>query len=354
MIRLNALILSLVTLFAAPAFAVLPETAVIEAEMDALLEENGISGALVLVQEHGERRIITRGVADRTSRSPIPETAQLRIASIGKIHTAAIIHSLIRDGALSLDDRLADRVASHWIDGIANADQATVRQLLTHTSGIPDYYDDVWFQTVNSVQGNTPQRTLGYIHGRPADFPPGEGYGYSNTNYQYLALIAEAVSGETFEALIQTRLIQPLGLEATSYNHPLNGLDLIHGYGTPEDPQRDVHDLIENHGPDGGVFTSASDLADTLTALFSPDGRLSDIGDLMLSDEVDRGEGRSRALGPMRIRDPRGLDVVMHGGSIAGYASLALYELNSGAIIIVHLSADRPDLAGQLVRTLLE
>ena len=354
MIRLNALILSLVTLFAAPAFAVLPETAVIEAEMDALLEENDISGALVLVQEHGERRIITRGVADRTSLSPIPETAQLRIASIGKIHTAAIIHSLIRDGQLSLDDRLADRVSSHWIDGVANADQATVRQLLTHTSGIPDYYDDVWFQTVNSVQGNTPQRTLGYIHGRPADFPPGEGYGYSNTNYQYLALIAEAVTGESFDTLIETRLIAPLGLRATSYNQPLNGGDLIHGYGTAADPDRDVYDLIENHGPDGGVFTSAADLADTLTALFSSDGRLSELGELMLSEDIDRGDGRSRTLGPIRIRDPRGLDVIMHGDSIAGYASLAIYELNTGTIVVVHLSADRPDLAGRLVQTLLQ
>ena len=354
MIRLTALIVALVTLFASPASARLPATPEIEADVDALLEEHGISGAVVLVREQGEQRIITRGVTDRTTLAPIPQSVQLRIASIGKIHTAAIIHSLIRDGQLSLDDRLADLVAPHWLEGVANANEATVRQLLTHTSGIPDYYDDVWFQTVNTVQGNTPQRTLGYIHGRVADFPPGEGYGYSNSNYQYLALIAEAVSGQRFKSLVETRLIEPLGLEATSYNEPLEGRDLIHGYGAPENPDRDTHVLIENHGPDGGVFTSASDLADTLTALFSADGALTDLGQLMLSEEVDRGDGRSRALGPMRIRDPRGLDVVMHGGSIAGYASMAMYELNTGMIIIVHLSADRPDLAGQLVRQLLQ
>ncbi|WP_306016842.1 serine hydrolase [Oceanicaulis sp. MMSF_3324] len=354
MIRLSALILASLTLLTSPAFARLPATPEIEAEVDALLVENGISGAVVLIREQGEKRIITRGVTDRTTLAPIPQSVQLRIASIGKIHTAAIIHSLIRDGQLSLDDRLADLVAPHWVEGIANADQASVRQLLTHTSGIPDYYDDVWFQTVNTVQGNTPQRTLGFIHGRPADFPPGEGYGYSNSNYQYLALIAEAVSGQSFGTLLQRRLIEPLNLEATSYNEPLEGRDLIHGYGAPNDPDRDAYALIGNHGPDGGVFTSASDLADTLTALFSADGALADLGQLMLSEEVDRGEGRSRALGPMRIRDPRGLDMIMHGGSIAGYASLAIYELNTGMIIIVHLSADRPDLAGQLVRQLLQ
>lgn len=354
MIRLIALVLASITLLASPAFARLPATPEIEAEVDALLEENGISGAVVLVREQGEQRIITRGVTDRTTLAPIPQSVQLRIASIGKIHTAAIIHSLIRDGQLSLDDRLTDLVAPHWVEGVANADQATVRQLLTHTSGIPDYYDDVWFQTVNTIQGNTPQRTLGYIHGRAADFPPGEGYGYSNSNYQYLALIAEAVSGQRFKSLVETRLIEPLGLEATSYNQPLEELDLIHGYGTPDDPNRDAYELIENHGPDGGIFTSAADLADTLTALFSPDGDLAELGQLMLSEEVDRGDGRSRTLGPMRIRDPRGLDVVMHGGSIAGYASLAMYERNTGMIIIVHLSADRPDLAGQLVRQLLQ
>ena len=102
------------------------------------------------------------------------------------------------------------------------------------------------------------------------------------------------------------------------------------------------------------MFTSAADLADTLTALFSSDGRLSELGELMLSEDIDRGDGRSRTLGPIRIRDPRGLDVIMHGGSIAGYASLAIYELNTGTIVIVHLSADRPDLAGRLVQTLLQ
>ena len=354
MTRLLPIAVLIAWLIPISALAALPDTPTTEAAIDAILEEGEITGAVVLVEDSEGRRIITRGAANRQTGAPIPEDAQLRIASIGKVHTAAVIHSLIAEGLISLDDRLADLVAPHWVDGIANAQAATVRQLLTHTSGIPDYYDDVWFQTVNTVQGNTPQRTLGYIHGRPADFAPGEGYGYSNSNYQYLALIAEAVTGESFDTLIETRLIAPLGLRATSYNQPLNGGDLIHGYGTAADPDRDVYDLIENHGPDGGVFTSAADLADTLTALFSSDGRLSELGELMLSEDIDRGDGRSRTLGPIRIRDPRGLDVIMHGGSIAGYASLAIYELNTGTIVIVHLSADRPDLAGRLVQTLLQ
>lgn len=354
MTRLLPIAVLIAWLIPISALAALPDTPTTEAAIDAILEEGEITGAVVLVEDSEGRRIITRGAANRQTGAPIPEDAQLRIASIGKVHTAAVIHSLIAEGLISLDDRLADLVAPHWVDGIANAQAATVRQLLTHTSGIPDYYDDVWFQTVNTVQGNTPQRTLGYIHDRPAEFPPGEGYGYSNSNYQYLALIAEAVTGERFSALMQARITDPLNLEATSYNQALNGGDLIHGYGAPDEPERDVYALIENHGPDGGVFTSASDLADTLIALFSPEGELSELGRLMLSEEIDRGDGRSRALGPMRIRDPRGLDVVMHGGSIAGYASVAMYELNTGMIIIVHLSADRPDLAGQLVRRLLQ
>lgn len=354
MTRLLPIAILFLLLVPVEALGALPETPNIEAEIDAILEEGDVAGAMVLVQDHEGRRIITRGVANRQTGVPIPEDAQLRVASIGKVHTAAVIHSLISEELISLDDRLADLVAPHWVDGIANAQTATVRQLLTHTSGIADYYDDVWFQTVNTVQGNTPQRTLGYIHGRPAEFAPGEGYGYSNSNYQYLALIAEAVTGERFDALMQARIIGPLNLQATSYNQALGSGDVIHGYGAPGEPERDVHTLIENHGPDGGVFTSASDLANTLSALFSPEGELSELGQLMLSEEIDRGDGRSRALGPMRIRDPRGLDVIMHGGSIAGYASLALYELNTGMIIIVHLSADRPDLAGQLVRRLLQ
>ncbi|MBL4544525.1 MAG: serine hydrolase [Oceanicaulis sp.] len=79
--------------------------------------------------------------------------------------------------------------------------------------------------------------------------PAGEGYGYSNSNYQYLALIAEAVTGERFDALMQARIIGPLNLQATSYNQALEDGDVIHGYGAPDEPERDVFTLIENHGP---------------------------------------------------------------------------------------------------------
>ncbi|MFY0636751.1 serine hydrolase domain-containing protein [Maricaulis maris] len=321
--------------------------------IDTALAENDIPGAIVLLDIAGERVSIARGLADRETGLAMETTFLLRAASIGKLHTAAVVHQLILNGDLSLDMSLVDLVAPHFLEGVANADQATIRQLLNHTSGIPDYYDDSWFAQVNAVEGNTADRALAHIRGAPADFPPGTQHAYSNTNYQYLALAAEAVTGQTLDSLYHQFVFTPLGLVATGYNIQFDPRDRIHGYGSVLDPEQDVYELLENNGPDGGIFTTADELADFLAAVFAEDGRLQAIGASMMSDLYDRGEGRYRALGPTYVEHPLGFTAVTHGGSIAGYGTIAIRLLSQDATIIVHVNRDRPDIAGQLARQIL-
>jgi len=321
--------------------------------IDAALAENDIPGAIVLLDIAGERTIIARGLADRDTGLEMEASFLLRAASIGKLHTAAVIHQLILNGDLSLDMALTDLVEPHWLDGVANADQVTIRQLLNHTSGIPDYYDDRWFAEVNALEGNTAERTLAHIRGAPADFPPGTGHAYSNTNYQYLALAAEAATGQSLDSLYQQFVFAPLDLSATGYNIQFDPRDRIHGYGSELDPEQDVYDLLENNGPDGGIFTTAGELADFLAAVFAEDGRLNAIGASIMSDLHDRGEGRYRALGPTYVEHPLGFTAITQGGSIAGYATIAIRLLSQDATVIVHVNRDRPDIAGQLARQIL-
>ncbi|WP_323761568.1 serine hydrolase domain-containing protein [Maricaulis sp.] len=323
------------------------------ARIDAALAENDIPGAIVLLDIEGSRMTIARGVANRETGLAMQTTHLMRAASVGKLHTAAVIHQLILNGELSLDMKLADVVEAHWLEDIANADQATIRQLLNHTSGIPDYYDDGWFAHVNTVDGNTPERTLAHIRGAAADFPPGTDHAYSNTNYQYLALAAEAVTGQSIDALYRELVFEPLGLSATGYNIQFDPADRIHGYGSELDPEQDAFELLENNGPDGGIFTTADELADFLAALFDDDGRLHPIGASMMSDLHDRGDGRYRALGPTYVEHPLGFTAVTHGGSIAGYGTIAIRLLSQDATVIVHLNRDRSDIAGQLAQQIL-
>lgn len=321
--------------------------------VDAALAENDIPGAIVLLDMDGERVTIARGLADRETGLEMETTYLLRAASVGKLHTAAVIHQLILNGELSLDMALADLVPPAFLEGVANADQATIHQLLNHTSGIPDYYDDRWFAHVNTREGNTADRTLAHIRGAPAEFPPGTRHAYSNTNYQYLALAAEAVSGQPLDTLYQQLVIEPLGLTATGYNIQFDPRDRIHGYGSEQDPEQDVYELLENNGPDGGIFTTADELADFLDAVFAEEGRLQAIGASMMSELHDRGEGRYRALGPTYVEHPLGFTAITHGGSIAGYGTIAIRLLSHDATVIVHVNRDRPDIAGQLAREIL-
>ena len=353
---LGAVRLLLLSLFiAGPAHAQIDPAFIDTAtgRVDTLLADNDIPGAVVLVDDGQQRIVIARGLANRETGLAMSPDQLLRVASVGKLYTAAVIHRLVLDGRLGLDDRLADLVDAGWIEDIANADRATVRQLLNHTSGIPDYYDDTWFAEVDTVHLNTPERTLAHIRGVAAEFEPGTDHAYSNTNYQYLALIAQAVTGQSMAGLCQAYLFEPLGLTDTGYDIQFDPRDVIHGYGSERDPEADTYALQENNGPDGGIFATAGDLADFLNAVYGENGRLHDIGVSMLSDLYDRGEGHYRALGPSYTEHPLGFSAITHGGSIAGYGTIVIRAISHDVTVIVHVNRDRPDLAGALARDLL-
>ena len=324
----------------------------IEARIDETLAD-GVAGAIVLIETGEDRQILARGLADRASGTPMPTDALLRLASVGKLYTAAIIHRLALDGQIDLDRTAADYVAPEHLTGIANAGTASLRQLLNHTAGVPDYYDEAWEAGVGTSPRNTAQATLDHIRGRPADFAPGEGYAYSNSHYQLLGLVAEAVTGEPLGRLMERLIVAPLGLTATGYDIEDDPRNTIHGYGRLGDDTVDTFTLRDNNGADGGVMASAAEAAVFLDALFAEDGVLRDIGDSMLSDRLDLGGGRYRALGPLYIEHESGLVLVTHNGFIDGYVTTVVRVLSPDITLVVHLNASQPQLAGTLARDLL-
>ena len=182
-------------------------------------EKGGFNGAW-LYAENGE--IVSKGAAgwrDPEGTTPIGEDTIFQLASVSKQFTAAAVMLAVRRGLLSLDDELAA-----FFPELDKYKGATIRHLLTHTSGIPDYFDDAdWFINIwkkeNRVPGN-PEivRFLCETETEPYG-APGETFQYSNTGYNLLAEIVERVSETPFEEFLQKNIFEPAGMKNTRCCH---------------------------------------------------------------------------------------------------------------------------------------
>lgn len=169
----------------------------------------GFSGVVMWAKNGNVWEREVSGMRDFAKAIPLKEDDIFELASVSKQFTAMIIMMLKEKGMLQYDDRV-DQYLSIPYRGI------TIRHLLTHTSGLPDYQeimDRYWDK--NKVAGNND--ILSYLnqYAPPMLFTPGEKYAYSNTGYVLLASIAEKVSGKDFIALCRTWIFHPLNMTDT-------------------------------------------------------------------------------------------------------------------------------------------
>jgi D-alanyl-D-alanine carboxypeptidase len=164
----------------------------------------------------GVSRTAVAGDADTTTGAPIPADAEVRIGSASKTFTAVVILQLVQEGRLSLDDSVESILPGVVSAPTVDAGRITVRQLLQHTSGLPEYADLVAADAfaVRDVY-RSPRDTLDLALERPVDFAPGERYSYTNTGYLVLGLIAERIAQRPLSEQIDERIVAPLGLEHT-------------------------------------------------------------------------------------------------------------------------------------------
>lgn len=310
--------------------------------------EDSKAGAILEVEGCGFSFRKASGVANRKTGAPMPVDEQLRIASIGKLYTAAVIHKLASDGLLDLDAPATRYLTEGQVDGVPNRD-ATVRQLLNHTSGVPDYYDTRSYLLTDWTQPNTSERTFEVARRRSATNAPGASYSYSNTNYQILGLVAERVTGESLGNLIAKRLLDPLGLVETRYHTEHPG-GTIHGYGTELNPNADTWKYAENTGPDGGITATSSDVSKFLNALFVDGGVFAAIGESMVADPVERDRPRQFAGPGAEILVSRaGTEFVGHTGDTSGYLTFAFAVPEYDATMVGQVTANKKDILVELL-----
>ena len=232
----------------------------------AALKSTSAPGAAVLVVRNG-RPVFRRGygVTDLRTLRPIDAQTNFRIASDSKQFTAACIMLLDREGKLHYDDHLTD----FFPDFPAYGKPITVRNLLNHTSGLPDYEDILTAQYPNTPDDKIPQihnpEVLKLLEQQTTPrFPVGSKWEYSNSGYVVLAQIVEKVSGESFGQFLEERIFAPLKMTTT----------LAYEKGKNEVPHRAYGHTCEKGGcretdqsstsatlGDGGIYTSIDDLA---------------------------------------------------------------------------------------------
>ena len=182
--------------------------------------ERGAFNGAWLYAEGGE--IVSKGALgfrDPEGTLPVTEDTVFQLASVSKTFTSAAVLLTVRRGLLSLEDKLG----KYFPELPAYAD-VTVRQLLSHTGGVPDYFDDDdWFTDIwekeHRVPGNAEivdflrETKLGPL------FAPGDAFEYSNTGYNLLALLVERLSGEPYEEFLQKNIFEPAGMTSTRSAH---------------------------------------------------------------------------------------------------------------------------------------
>lgn len=188
----------------------------VQEALDALLEA-GATAAVVDVRDGEQQSAAAGGVRGLDDATAATAEDRLRIASITKSITATVVLQLVDEGELALDDEV-DTLLPGLLDAPA---PVTVRQLLNHRSGLPEYLD-VLVPDANALLGHadeeyTAQQLLEAAQTKPWVAEPGAQFSYSNGNYVALGLIAEEVGGAPLPQLIQQRVLDPLGMDDTEY-----------------------------------------------------------------------------------------------------------------------------------------
>jgi len=262
----------------------------------------GFDGMIVYVDKAGKPpEFYAAGWHDRNKKIPAYPQAIFKIASITKLYIAVATTKLVKAGRLSLDETLADYFPE-LADRIENSDKITLRMMVQHRSGIPNFVDhpDYWINPPNSRQ-----ETLEYALDLPADFEPGKDYGYSNTNYMLIEDLMDKTLGYPHQQYIKEEILMPLGLNNTfGSQHEVDLDDVMSGYYVGVDEDFKYEDT-------GLMLATAEDVGKFLRAL---------------NDGSVFNEGEQEIYSSIYVYE--------HTGLLPGYQSIAKYHKDIDAVVI--------------------
>ncbi|MCB0769979.1 MAG: beta-lactamase family protein [Flavobacteriales bacterium] len=286
----------------------LPST--VQAQVDQAVEY-GFEGVVVYVDAASKAPAwYTAGWHERSTKVPARPDALFKIGSINKLYTAVATTKLAHAGRLDLDAPLATYFPE-LVGRIEHAERITLRMLVQHRSGIPNFTDtpDYWAHPKESDQ-----EKLELVLDRPADFEPGMDHAYCNTNYLLLSMLMDRTLGYPRSRYIQVEILEPLGLQHTYFSlGEVDLADVMSGYhiGHPHDLKSDEQ----------GMLATAADVGTFVRAL----------------NDGSAFEGGERAI-------YSSIYELGHNGWVPGYQSFAHYRPQLDAVVVAFYNTTDPDL----------
>ncbi|MCB0124853.1 MAG: beta-lactamase family protein, partial [Caldilineaceae bacterium] len=306
-----------------------------------LVAADRFSGVVLVAKDGAPIFEKAYGLANQEAQIPNQMDTRFGYASVGKMFTAVAVVQLAEAGKLNYTDPMG-RYLPDYPAAVAN--QVTIDQLLTHRSGIPDFFEE-WTR-FQAVQTSTdPQRDyLSLFMNKPLHFKPGERFEYSNSNYILLGAIIEQVSGLSYAAYLQTHIFDPAGMTATTLSAA--GIDeqlLAQNYTEfdenlqPVDGPRQLATVFQGAvgSAAGGGYTTVGDLLKFDQALrthklLSPEGT-----EVLLTDRVDYERPGYRYAYGFIVREQAGEAFVGHSGGSHGVDAQFEMDRTHGYTVII-------------------
>ena len=320
-IRILRIIMPIVAITSAAAFtpweivgpwiAPLPDT--VQEQVDSAID-HGLDGIIVYVDQAGQApAFYSAGWKNKLTQVPADPQALFKIGSIHKLYIATAVAKLASNDSLSLDETLADYLPE--LDGrIEYADQITLRMMVQHRSGIPNFTDTKGFDWF--VPQTDESKNLELILDKPADFKPDARYSYSNTNYLLIGQILDKVLGYNHHQYVYNEILAPLGLTNTFFTlDEVDYNDVVSGYWYEYD------DDLRFLG--GSMIATAEDVGIFLRALND--------GTLLNDDE--------QAI-------YTSLYEYEHTGWVPGYYSIARYHKDIDTVVVQFVSTTGGETSG--------
>lgn len=288
----------------------------IQEEVDKAVEGH-YDGMILNVNLSDTTMTYTSGWNDKDNQIPADPNSLFKIASISKLYIAAATAMLINMDSLTLDDSLGDLIPEVY-GKVEYADEITLRMLMQHRSGIPEYIFRPGF--AGSDSNVDYMTTLSLVYDLPADFEPDKKRSYSNTNYLIIGEILDRTLGYSHLYFIKSEIIEPLGLQNTyCLASEIDSTDIMSGYYA--ETSYDYKTIEEHTRPGGSMVATAEDVGIFLRALI--DGALLTAEEQEIYSSVYAYE---------------------HTGWVNGYTSIARYHKDVDAVVIQFVNTSKGKL----------
>jgi len=320
----------------------------IDAAAADVLKATGVPSASVAVVQGGKVAYVKAyGMARLDPAMAAEPGMQYSLGSISKQFTAAVILLLAQDGKLKLDDPVGK-----YLPGLTRANEVTIRQVLSMTSGYQDFWPEDYVMT-SMMKSTNPQQILDVWAKKPLDFEPGTEWQYSNTNYVVAGRIAEIAGGKPLIEQLQERIFKPLKMTEV-FNSDASRLpanDPMGYYQHALGPLRPAPK--EGQGwmfAAGELAMPASDLALWNISMINRTLLAPASYDVMFTEvKLKDGKGTGYGLG-VQVGDRNGHRYIEHGGEVSGFVSENIVFPDDKVAVTVLTNEDASSAAGALGR----